>query len=82
MENNCYLHGNGLYTGLIVSKSKPARHYSFTGNLMIGLKLSRTKGRWTAFSDKADSGDWTLVLWERSVDEINKFWNDRSVWKC
>ena len=82
MENNCYLHGNGLYTGLIVSKSKPARLYSFTGNLMIGLKLSRTKGRWTTFSDEVDSGDWTLVLWERSVDEINKFWNDRSVWKC
>ena len=57
MENNCYLHGNGLYTGLIVSKSKPARRYSLTGNFMIGLKLSRTKGRWTTFSDEADSGD-------------------------
>ena len=57
MENNCYLHSNGLYTGLIVSKSKPARRYSFTGNLMIGFKLSRTKGRWTTFSDEADSGD-------------------------
>lgn len=46
-----------IFTGLIVSKSKPARRYSFTGNFMIGLKLSRTKGRWTTFSDEADSGD-------------------------